>query len=135
MQSDLTKISLLGFSHLCFGHHQCFQGGRASTFFLACKHVSQLQVELVASTELVGLIIEPIQSTMQIRDTVISSETAKYTDLIFWDEATVPGNNHLSNVLYCTTMSISKVWIRGGAGLICDRSNGVSIMQHGHLTP
>ena len=49
MQSDLTKISLLGFSHLCFGHHQCFQGGRASTFFLACKHVSQLQVELVAS--------------------------------------------------------------------------------------
>ncbi|KAL5477767.1 hypothetical protein EMCRGX_G024608 [Ephydatia muelleri] len=32
-------------------------------------------------------------------------------------------------------MSISKVWIRGGAGLICDRSNGVSIMQHGHLTP
>ena len=40
---------LLGFSHLCFGHHQCFQGGRASTFFLACKHVSQLQVELVAS--------------------------------------------------------------------------------------
>ena len=38
MQSDLTKISLLGFSHLCFGHHQCFQGGRASTFFLACKH-------------------------------------------------------------------------------------------------
>ena len=32
-------------------------------------------------------------------------------------------------------LSISKVWIRGGAGLICEGAKGVSVMQHGHLTP
>ena len=36
---------------------------------------------------------------------------------------------------YCTTIFISSVWIRGDAGLIWEGAIGVSIIQHGHLTP